>query len=155
MSVWDQEELHDIAEEVIIALRYHYFEYDDGGNNLLNACESREERLAMLEETQKAQDERSLTDYLDFDENEHLHEISFSEALEMSLETIKDKYLKDVLPKARGILRKGSMPAIYPHVVSGEVPDSYLDDLFALRWRENLKLRAIQWEREKRRKKEV
>lgn len=30
--------------------------------------------------------------------------------------------------------------------VSSEVPDSYLDDLLALQWRENLKLWTMQWE---------
>ncbi len=44
LSVWDQEELHYIVEELIIALRYDYFRYDDEGNNLLDACRSEKER---------------------------------------------------------------------------------------------------------------
>lgn len=146
LSVWDQEELHYIAEELIIALRYDYFRYDDEGNNLLDDCHDKEECSAMLEQMMKMQGERRHTDNLNFRENEHLQEISFSEALHMPLETVKEEYLKDVLPKARGIMRKGSMLNFYPYVVSDELPDSFLDDLLALRWRENLKLWAIQWE---------
>lgn len=146
LSIWDQEELHYIAEELIIALRYDYFRYDDEGNYLLDAYQSSEERTAALEQMLKMQDERSHTDSLNFGENEQLRGISLSQALEMPLETIKEKYLKDVLPKARGILRKGSMLNIFPYAVSDELPDSFLDDLLALRWRENLKLWTMQWE---------
>jgi len=45
---------------------------------------------------------------------------------------------------------KGRAPCstmVYDYVVPEEVPDSYLDDLLALRWRENLKLWTIQWAR--------
>ncbi len=87
--------------------------------------------------------------FLDFRENEELQKISFSEALYMPLETIKEKYLKDVLPKARGIMRKGTMTILCPYAVSDELPDSFLDDLLALRWRENLKLWTIQWDQDK------
>lgn len=151
LSVWDQEDLHYVVEELIIALRYDYFMYDDEGNYLPDACQSRKERTAALERMVKMQDERSHTDSLNFRENEELQKISFPEALEMPLETIKEKYLKDVLPKARGIMRKGAMINIYPYAVSDELPDSFLDDLLALRWRENLKLWTMQWESEKKR----
>lgn len=148
LSVWDQEDLHYVVETLIIALRYDYFMYDDEGNYLPDACQSWEERTAALERMVKMQDERSHTDSLNFRENEQLRKISFSQALEMPLETIKEEYLKNVLPKARSILRKGSMLNIYPYAVSDELPDSFLDDLLALRWRENLKLWAIQWEQD-------
>ncbi len=151
LSVWDQEELHYIAEELIIALRYDYFRYDDEGNNLLDACQSEEERSALWERMLDMRDEFPHNSFLDFRDNEELQKISFSEALEMPLETIKEKYLKDVLPKARGIMRKGTMINIYPYEVSDELPDSFLDDLLALRWRENLKLWTIQWEQDKER----
>ena len=49
----------------------------------------------------------------------------------------------------RGILRKDTSAFGDLFVVSDEVPDDYLDDLIALRWRENLKLWTIQWDKEK------
>ena len=67
----------------------------------------------------------------------------------MPLDEIKEKYLKDVLPMMRGILRKDTSAFGDLFVVSDEVPDSYLDDLLALRWRENLKLWAMQWDKER------
>lgn len=147
LTVWDQEALYFIAEEVIVNLRYQGYWYDEEGNRILEKL-SEEERRAALENQVKGLG----TDYLSFRENEELHQISFGEALEMPLSGIKETYLKDVLPKARNILRKGSMQ--YGYVVSDEVPDSYLDDLLALRWRENLKLWTIQWDYMKRGSKE-
>ena len=88
------------------------------------------------------------TDYLNFPENEELHQISFGEALDMPLSVIRETYLKDVLTKARNILRKGTLQC-GDYTISDEVPDSYLDDLLALRWRENLKLCAVQWKKYK------
>ena len=44
-------------------------------------------------------------------------------------------------------MRKGTVE--YGITVSSEVPDSYLDDPLALRWRENLKLWTMQWEDKK------
>lgn len=73
----------------------------------------------------------------------------------MPLQEIKGEYLKDVLPVARGILRKDTSDFGDCFVVSDEVPDSYLDDLLALRWRENLKLWTMQWEREKKEKEDA
>lgn len=71
-----------------------------------------------------------------------------AEALDMPLSVIRETYLKDVLTKARNILRKGTLQC-GDYTISDEVPDSYLDDLLALRWRENLKLCAVQWKKYK------
>ena len=143
LTIWDQEDLHYAAEEVITCLRYYSYWYDDDGNCII---------LDLPEDVRRAlgmkQIDNMQNSYLCFRENKELRQISFHEALYMPLETIKEKYLKDILKKARNVLRKGSMDVGYP--VSDEVPDSYLDDLLALRWRESLKLWAMQWEQEDR-----
>ena len=149
LSIWDQEELHDVAEEVIVSLRYRRYYFDSEGNYIMDQL-SKEERQAVFERC----DANAQKDYLNFDENEELHQLSFHDALHMSLEEIKEKYLKDVLPVARGILRKDTRDFCYNFVISDEVPDSYIDDLLALRWRENLKIWTIQWDNEKRKDKE-
>ena len=149
LSIWNQEELHNVAEEVIVSLRYYRYYFDDEGNYIMDQL-SKEERLAVFEK----RDANAKKDYLNFAENEELHQLSFSNALYMPLEEIKGKYLKDVLPVARGILRKDTSTFCYFFVVSDEVPDSYIDDLLALRWRENLKIWTIQWDNEKRKDKE-
>ena len=143
LTIWDQEDLHYAAEEVITYLRYYSYWYDDDGNCIV---------LDLPEKERRALGKKQIDDmhnsYLCFRENEELRQISFYDALYMPLETIKEKYLKDALKKARNVLRKASMDIGYP--VSDEVPDSYLDDLLALRWRENLKLWTMQWEQEDR-----
>jgi len=142
LTVWDQEELHFVAEEVLVKLRHALYSYDDSGERAFENLREEERAAAMCQAIEK-QERLGNEDYLNFPENEELRRITFSEALEMPLAVIKETYLKDVLPKARNIMRKGTMVFLYE--VSEEVPDRYLDDLLALRWRENLKLWAVQW----------
>lgn len=149
LSIWDQEELHNVAEEVIVSLRYRRYYFYGEGNYIMDQL-SKEERQALFEK----HDANAKKNYLNFRENEELHQLSFHDALYMSLEEIKEKYLKDVLPVARGILQKDTTDFCFKFVISDEVPDSYIDDLLALRWRENLKIRTIQWDNEKRKGKE-
>lgn len=146
LTVWNQEDLHYLAEEVLVELCFYFYHYDDKGNYILSGLDrsERDEALTQAFERQLALGDRN---FLDFRGNSALHQITFSEALHIPLETIKEKYLKDVLGKARSLLRKG-VP-LCAMVVSDEVPDSYLDDLFALRWKENLKLWAIQWDKKR------
>lgn len=150
LTVWDQEELHYIAEEVLIRLRYDLYLYDDEGNYLHDdeghdlTGQARRQAVLQSLDRQEALGDRH---YLEFRGNKELQQIPFSKALEMPLETIKEKYLKYALDKARNMMRKGTVE--YGITVSSEVPDSYLDDLLALRWRENLKLWTMQWEDKK------
>ena len=144
LTIWDQEDLHDVAEDVIVGLRHKRYYFDDEGNYIMDKLPREEWHSVFDKCTANAK-----SDYLNFRENEELHQISFQDALYMPLEEIKEKYLKDILPVARGILRKDTSAFADCFVVSDEVPDSYLDDLLALRWRENLKLWTIQWDQDK------
>ena len=79
--------------------------------------------------------------------DKELRQLCFSDAMYLPLETIKEQYLGDILTKVRNVPRRGSMNGCPP--ISDEVPDSYLEDLLALRWRENLKLWTMQWDHDK------
>lgn len=149
LTIWDQEDLHYNAEELLLYLRSHFYWYDAEGDNIFLGLPE-EERDAALTEAFRRQEALGDRNYLDIPENHELRKITFFDAMHMPLEEIKEKYLKFFLPKARNMLRKGS--PFYFGVVSDEVPDSYLDDLLALRWRENLKLWTIRWD-ERREKK--
>lgn len=48
LSIWNQEELHNIAEEVIVNLRYRRYYFDDEGNYIMDQL-SEEERHAVFE----------------------------------------------------------------------------------------------------------
>lgn len=153
VTIWDQETLHALAEEVIIQLRYDDAKYDREGSYIPLSL-SGEEREKFLEEARRRMADTP-AGYLDFRaKEEELRQISLEDAVEMPLAVIKERYLGDHLQKARSILRRGTGNFLIP--VSEEVPDSYLEDLLALRWRENLKLWIVQWqlleklEREKR-----
>lgn len=142
VTIWDQEGLHALAEEVIILLRYDDALYDEEGNYIPFTL-PKEERVRFREEAAVRMPEAS-AGYLDFRaKEEELRQITLGEAVEMPLSLIKEKYLGDHLKKARNILRKGTGNFRFP--VSDDIPDSYLDDLLALRWRENLKLWLVQW----------
>lgn len=143
LTVWDQEDLHCLAEEVLIQLRHSIYLYDNDGNEVLDGLTGSAREEALLQALARLE-ELGDRHYLDFRENGELQRLTFSDALEMPLKTIREKYLSYVLPKARNIMRKGTM--VYGVAVSGEVPDSYLDDLLALRRRENLKLWTMQWD---------
>lgn len=149
LTIWDVDELHFVIEDVIVGLRYNRYYFDDEGNYIMDQV-SEEEKHVIFEKCVS----NGKTDYLNFRENPELRQISFHDAVYMPLQEIKEKYLKDVLPVARGILRKDTSAFGDFFVVSEEVPDSYLDDLLALRWRENLKLWTMQWEHEEARKEE-
>ena len=142
LNIYNLEQLNDAAEYIISSAQFTFPNFDDDGNYIVH-IHSPEERHAYLTDWLS----QSKTHYLCFRENEELHQLSFNDALEIPLSEVKEKYLKDYLRKLRNILRKGTMGLGY--VVSESVPDEYLDNLLALRWKENLKLWTIQWQHKK------
>ena len=143
LSIYNLEELNDAAEYIISTAQFNFADFDDDGNYIAFDMYA-EERSVWRDRWF----EESRNHYLCFRHNEELHRISFADAVEMSLAEIKENYLKKHLRKLRNILRKD--PAyLNGFVVSNDVPDSYLDDLLALRWKENLKLWAMQWDKKR------
>lgn len=144
MTWQDQEELHFFAEEILLELGCCRFWYDEDGNDVLRGLsgEERDKTLTCMLKQQNALGDR---DYLTY-ESKELQQFAFCDVLWMPLDTIKERYLKDVLAKARNILRNGTSRVNLGHVVSDEVPDSYLEDLLALRWREIVKIWSVHWD---------
>ena len=140
LTIYDLEDIQNAAEYIVSSLQFNGYQYDEQGNYI--ADELRKE--GELENRFEAWRAGVKTNPLCFRENEQFRTIPFVDALEMPLKEIKEQYLAQYLPMMRGILRKGTME--YGIVPSEEIPDSYLDDLLALRWRENLKLWAMQWD---------
>lgn len=130
----DFEELNNLAEDVITSLRYTRFWFDEEGRNVgdyLSEEEISQRMIRMVENTE--------FDYLHFANNQELRKIPLQEAHSLSLKEIKEKYLKNDLKVARTIMRTN--PRLdYWAVAGDDVPDSFLDELLALRWKENLKL---------------
>ena len=139
----DIEELNYLAEEVLMQLRFEGYRFDDKGNDRFPYDENHSHSEARHEALLAWMDTLKHDHPLEFRDNDRLHEITFGEALEMSFAEIKEKYLKDYLPMMRALMRKDSLCIGYS--VSDDVEDDFLDDLMALRWRENLKLWTMQW----------
>lgn len=138
VTIYDQENLHYLAEEAIHLIGFQAYRYDEEGNYIDISSLSQDARDAML----NGWVTDMKTNCLCFREHETLLNISFSDALEIPLNEIKEVYLKADLKQMRGLLRNGKIHPML--VISDDIPDEYLDDLLALRWREHLKLWTIQ-----------
>lgn len=141
LTIYDLEALTNAAEYIISTAQFNFIDYDDDGNYISYGA-PQEERAAR----RKKWIAGMKTHYLCFRENEELHSIGFQDALEMPLFEIKEKYLKKHMTKLRNMLRKDSVD-LNMAPVSDDVPDSYLEDLLAMTWKETLKLWAIQWDK--------
>lgn len=139
LTIYDLEGLQNTAEYIVSSVQFNGMSYDEQGNYIADRLTEEE-----LEKRMKAWKTGAKSNPLCFRKNEQLRALSFRDALEMPLKEIKEIYLVQYMSMLRGILRKGTME--YSVVPSEEIPDSYLDDLLALRWRENLKLWTMQWE---------
>lgn len=138
IGINDIEDLNYLAEEVVVGLRYDGFNFDEEGKNIYMERPSDEEALQKITEWYEKKNNP-----LEFRTNEELQKLTFSDALEISFDEIKEKYLKDYLPMMRGIMRKDSM--MIGLAVDDTVTDEYPDNLLALRYKENLKLWTMQW----------
>lgn len=140
----DLENLNFLAEDVLHELRFNYYFYNDDGDCI--KYDNSENKDILLEKNiQLLNDEKH---YLEFRNNKELKKISFAEAVKISHKELIDKYLGRYLAKARGIMRKGSFPLTLMKV-SNDISDEYLNNLFALRFKENLKLWTKYWEIER------
>lgn len=148
LTICDLEDLNNAAEYIISTAQFNFYQFDEDGKYIAFDMSS-EERTVRLNEWI----EKSKNHYLCFRHNKELQKITFDEALEMPLSEVKEIYLKDHLKTLRTILRydTADMNGV---VVSDDVPDSYLDDLLALRWRGNLVLWTMQWKHGKTRSEE-
>lgn len=139
----DIEDLNYLAEEVLMQLRFEGYRYDENGDEKAFAKSEngshKERTKEMIEWIEMVEHNHPLS----FRGNEELMKIPFTYALEISFDEIKEKYLKDYLPMMRGIMRKDTM--LIGYMAGEEISDDYLDNLMALRYKENLKLWTMQW----------
>lgn len=138
LTVYDLENLNETAEYIVSSAQFSLYQYNGEGEYILSEL-SREERQVALDKWVTGMEEN----YLCFRSNRELRKRTFQDALYMTHGEIKEKYLKEHLTTLRNILRKGTMELGF--TVSDTVPDSYLDELLAMRWKENLKLWTMQW----------
>lgn len=142
LTVNDLEQLNDAAEYIVSSAQFLFPSYNDEGE-YIGQISTNEERMCRIERWYLQASSHPLC----FRQNEELRKITFHDALYMPLSEVKEKYLKDHMAKLRSILRKGTIEQEFS--VADSVPDDYLEDLLALRWKENLKLWTIQWENDK------
>lgn len=135
----DLDFLNYMAEEILVNLRFDRFKYSADGNYIFMDPD-----IFHAKEYFEKYKEHSKHDYLNFRECEELKKIAFYDALEISFEEVINKYLKDDLSLMRAIARKGTWDVGAP-ILDDSITDDYLDQLFALRWKENLKLWTMQW----------
>ncbi len=146
LDITDIEGLHYLADYVLSMLEMSGYLYDEEGNNIVeyHIDQGGKDSDSKLEAIWKTHNAHRMESYLNFRENEELHKISFSDVCNLSFEEIKNKYLSDILQKARNIMRKGTLHPF--DVPSPKISDEYLDNLLALCWRDDLKLWAIRWD---------
>lgn len=123
----DLETICQIAEEVLeeLCCGDGFYRYDEEGDRLpAGGCQRADEA------------EPEVWDYMRFHKRTEDQGMTTGEIIKMSAGTIQAKYLADILPKARNILRRGTA---IPHlVVAAEVPDSVLDEILTLLWQGKL-----------------
>ena len=143
LYIEDLEDLNYLAEEVLHDIRFHGYLYNDDGKDISDTCRCKPE---LLEEHMKLIENSQFP--LEFRNNKELMKLSFEDAFELTHKQIIDKYLKPYLSKFRGMMRNGEhLRALM--IVDESVSDEYLDNLFALRWKENLKLWCKYYEEDK------
>ena len=139
LTLYDLGDLNRTAEEVITTAQFRFWEIDEDGNHIVFGTSSEERHVRLLDWV-----EESKNNYLCFRMNEELHQIRAQEALNMTFSEAKERYLKRYLKKLRNILRKDTLYAGV--IVPENIPDSYLDDLLAMKWLDALRLWAVQWD---------
>ena len=81
---------------------------------------------------------------LDFKNCDELRKLSLLEVEELSVEEIKSRYLHDILPIARRSFREDHI-LLTGMVAGAEISDDYLDAIFCLAWKNDLKIWCIKW----------
>ena len=139
LTLHDIEDLDYLAEETFHAVRFSGITFGEDGQ-LADASEK--EMKAFFSHPEE--------NPLEFRKNNVLNPLTIFELCEFSLEEIKDRYLSQLIVKARNVMR--SQAEMYGWELSEEISDTYLEKLFAIHWRWNAMLWMVQ--RGKPRKKE-
>ncbi len=82
--------------------------------------------------------------YLNFRECTELKDLGIADVENLTVEEIKEKYLYAALPMARKSFRDDNVLATRM-VVGPDVSDDYLDALFCIAWKNDLKIWCVHW----------
>ena len=142
LTIYDFEDLWYAATELVFKIIQYCTMFDEEGN----FDGGNDERFWMWPVIRE-KDPRFK--YLNFRTCEELKQYSFADVCELGSEEIKEKYLHATLPIFRKVMRSGNHYLLDGCRVSDDIPDAYLDQLFAMAWKTDLKMWALQWENEK------
>lgn len=133
LTIYNLEELSFIASELVYRLYMNRFTIDNNGNykeydgNITN---------------------ESRFKYLNFKNCEELREISITEACDLSIDEIKEEYLSEIIPIARKSFREDNLLGL-GMIAKSDIPDDFLDALFCIAWKNDLKIWSLNYERER------
>lgn len=139
LGLTDIEDLSWLASELVWRLLMESVFIDSEGN-YIGYDEKRVSRFIEEEETRT----NPQFMYLNFRECKELRELSFSDVEGLSVENIKQKYLFASLPMARKSFREDNI-ALTGLVAGPTIPDDYLDAIFCLAWKNDLRIWSLKW----------
>lgn len=139
-QIYDVEDLWNMVSELVFALFMNGMMLDEEGNYVGYD----EQKAHIWEYLQK----NPQYEYLDFSNCGELQGITLQEATELTVQEIKARYLSATLPIARKVMRSNCLLVSYG-VPDESISDDYLDALFALAWKEELKMWALQRDRKR------
>ena len=138
LTLTDIEELLWLSSELVWHLFMEGHSIDKDGN-YIDYDEARVERFFKYDRYNNPQFK-----YLNIRECKELQELSLAEVERLSVADIKSKYLYESLSMARKSYREDNV-LLTGLIVSPEIPDDYLDALFCLAWKNDLKIWSIKW----------
>lgn len=138
LTLTDIEELLWLSSELVWHLFMEGHSIDKDGN-YIDYDKDRVERFFKYDRYNNPQFK-----YLNIRECKELQELSLAEVERLSVADIKSKYLYESLSMARKSYREDNV-LLTGLIVSPEIPDDYLDALFCLAWKNDLKIWSIKW----------
>ena len=133
LTINDFEELWYFAREVLYNIRYERELLNEDGDYIGYDANKKYDERAKLE--------NPVTKHLYWDNIDEFKSMEIAEALDLTTEEIRSRYLSDTLPLARAIMRKDSFGVCCP--VSEEISDEYLDQLICMSWKSELMIRVV------------
>ncbi len=146
LTIYDFEELWYAATELVYQILMEGMMLDEDGNY---AGYDEKRSVAWIE----TRNTDLRFKYLNFRECEELKQFTLADVCDLSASKILEKYLSATLPIYHKAMRSGTHLLI-GYRVSNDIPDTYLDQLFAMAWKADLKMWALQWDKEKATRKE-
>ena len=143
-NLTDFEAIWDIAKHNIYAVLMDGMRLDEDGN-LKDKFEYDPEWTDTIKNDSRFK-------YLYIKECDKLRSMSMTDAVNLSVDEIKDRFLYDSLPLLRKTMRNGSLTK--GESVSDTITDDYLDQIICTAWKGDLMILANSWDREREKERE-